>query len=262
MKTRQQICYVFSRLVAGQIVLASRAVLVHTRKIACSGTALYIGGLLCTGCNVRSPDNQMQGTMKWKFVSAIHLGIESPGTEVAEFERDTNVMPNSAVIRVTTSTGSFFPDSLEQFRGLVHIDDAKAAMRFVRFRTSRKYCYNWDAETTPQEIVSFSQYIKPNFADTGGADDVGYSSYPSSGRYGLLSDQAYREGKFQALIVKAITGGYEVVRWVCIYSDLKGDAIQLWQEEVQRDGTYKRIILKTMQPPKLAATEWHLMGLQ
>lgn len=260
MKIRQ-LCSAICSLVERPVVLDCRTMSIRIRKMGYAGTALLIWSFLCTGCNVSSSDNVKAGPTKWKFVGAIHLGIENLGTEVAEFERDTNLVPNPAVIRVTTAKGSFSPDSLEQFRGLVHIDDAQAALRFVRFLTSRKYCYNWNTESTSQEIVSFSQYKTPDFADTGGADDAGYVGHPVSGMYGLLSDKAYREGNFQPPVVKAISGGYQIVRWICNYSEPKGTVVQQWQETVKRDGAYKRIILKTMPPPKLPATQWIIMGL-
>ena len=231
------------------------------RTLLAGGVALVaavLAGLFYAG---RPAEQQETDPQEWKRVELISLGIEKPGVQIAEFERNVGVEPNPAQIRVTSSRGSFTATSLQQFRGLVHIDSLRAALRFVRFRTSRRYTYNWRGDSTPQEIVSFSQRSAAAFADTGGAQETGLTS-ARSGWYGLLSDRAYRTGGFQPPVVRPVPGGYRIVRWVCVYIGLQGAAVEQWQEDVGPDGDYKRTVLKTRKPPKLPDTTWYIAGLK
>jgi|SRR5579884_577253 len=172
------------------------------------------------------------------------------------------VGPNSAVKRGQTGLSKSPLSTLEQLRGWVRLQNSQQALRFVRFRTSRKYCYNWQSIDTPQEIVSFLQCTSADFADTGGSDATGLFHGMESGRYGLLSDRAYQMGKFTPLRVRKVPSGYEIVRWVCIYRHLEGIAVQQWQETVGLDGRYRRVVLKSSLPPKLPGTKWFLYGLK
>ncbi len=188
--------------------------------------------------------------------SILRIGIENPGTQIELVEPVSDVQPNPRVISVRTTTTRFDLRSLVQLRGLVHINDAATALRFVRLRTSRDYCYSWRTRSTPQEIVSFHQCALPEFNDTGSA-----KTRWESGTYGVLSDAAYRIGRFEPPKVTPARGAYRIVRWVCIYSPPEGIAVEQWEERVTTEGGYHRTVLRRLPPPKLPDTRWYIYGL-
>lgn len=189
-------------------------------------------------------------------ICVIPLGLETPGTKIEEIDLEPNVAPNSPAIRVSTPRTRFLLHSLAQLQGVVAVHTPQQALHFVRLRTARDYCYDWPGADAIQEIVSFSQAMSPAFADTGHAD-----GFSRSGVFGLLSDQAYKAGKFLPAQVKLVPEGFQIVRWVCRYASLEGTALEQWQETVGSDGKYTCTVLHSRKTPVLPDTSaWYIMG--
>ncbi len=190
----------------------------------------------------------------FKVLSKVSLGLEKPGIQIEKVEFNSRYRPAPTAIHLTSQNGKSMLRSLTQLTGLVQINSAVQALHYVRFRTSREYLYDWNGSNIPLEIVSFKQSHMRSYADTG------WQPGRTSGCAGVLSDQAYRTGKFQPPDIKLLNKRYQIIRWVCIYSGLRGKAVQKWQELVGEDGKYNRIVLKSMPSPKLPDTTWFIPG--
>lgn len=192
------------------------------------------------------------------MLRSITLGFENHGVHLDVVGLGGLMAPQPTAIRLTDHDRSFTLSSLSGLRGFVKISNEAEALRFVRLRTSRCYCYEWPGADCPQEIVSFSQAASTAFADTGCPEA---HTGLESGRYGLVADRAYRLGHFGPPKVRGVPGGFEIERWVCLYWNLTGE-VQLWQEFVGFDGAYRSKALKSFQPPALPGTKWHIYGLK
>ncbi len=62
--------------------------------------------------------------------------------------------------------------------------------------------------------------------------------------------------------MRVVPGGFQITRWVCVFTSLSGGHVEEWQETVGPNGSYHLTVLKLKPPPKLPGTQWGIMGLE
>lgn len=192
----------------------------------------------------------------------VRLGFENPGVslDVVEVPCDWRtvkpcISPAPTEVRVITPTSVFMMNSAKDLRGLVTIHDSREALRFARLDTRLDLLYAMPSNTL--EVISHSQAGRPEFADTGGQ----YGTGNHSGLYGIISDADYAAEGFQPPVVTTQDNTYRIQRWVCTFPDLNGKEIQLWDETVGHDGSYKCAVIQSKPVPKRPGQWWGIFGL-
>jgi hypothetical protein len=187
----------------------------------------------------------------------IRLGCERPHVHLYVVQTLGTLLPAEAGERIAVSSqgSTTLVAGLEQLRGLVRITDGRAALRFVRLRTSPATWYMWrdsrgEQRSQETEIVPASRARGlPSFGLRG--EDLGYLAKHPNGYCGILPDKVWRAAGFSAPEVVKEPGGFVVTRWV--YSESWPDSRQILKirEVVDEDGSYQRRVLSTMDPRRV-----------
>lgn len=210
----------------------------------------------------------------------INLGFEKPGVGLFSiFTHLGDPMDAFTRIGLQQNNRTYVLRDLKDLRGKVSLPDKSAALRFVRLRTSPYTYLLWNKRILEAEVVEASS--APELPDFGLEDDTLSAwvrdfgglksgaeltrsdwSKVKSGTFGILSDQAYQKGNFQPPDIILRHNRYQITRWLYVLrTDLTHDAeesIQQVREEVGKDGTYKRSVIKKLKPPILPNTTWGL----
>ena len=183
----------------------------------------------------------------WRVIENMPLSFPTPGTSLSYVVSRGNRNPEDEAILVTTPESAFVLTSFAQLRGLVHITDAGQALQYVRLSTNPGYIWAWSKGL---EILSWDQLKEKPFGNLYVPAYFHDKVSVPSGRYGILSPVAFHAGGFSPPTVKAVPGGFEIIRWKCV------GGVQKCRETVKADGSYAIEILLSRPLPKLPATEW------
>lgn len=192
----------------------------------------------------------------------VPLKMENPGVSLdvvelpcSRFATRPCFEPAPTGIRVTTPNTIFIMRSLADLRGSVTIRNGSDALQYARIATSRDLFYT--GLTGALEVVSRSQAQQPGYADTGKYHRDG----KESGLFGVISDADYAAEGFQPPVVTAQGNTFHIKRWVCTFEDLDGKTIQMWDETIGRDGSYRCAVIKSKPIPKRPGQSWYVYGL-
>jgi hypothetical protein len=137
--------------------------------------------------------------------------------------------------------------SLSQLQNQVHIENANAALRFVRLKTDYSRCWGNQLE---YEIHSIPVSNTKPQQETSGVD-------------GALNHDVFEVGKFSRATVEYVAHTYIVNRWIFVTDpSAKMETILKIQEYVGANGEYKRIVLQEEAPPELPRTTWGITLLR
>jgi hypothetical protein len=145
---------------------------------------------------------------------------------------------------------------LSDLKGVVHIDNEAAALKYVRLRTSPATWYLWH-ESQMVEIVDNSVASKlPSY----GLGREG-TNHARSGFMGILSSAAFNQGNFTAASVSETEAGFVVKRWLLKISGKK-KTVELIQETLGKTGAYNRAVLQSKAAPQLRDTNWYIIKFE
>ncbi len=165
-------------------------------------------------------------------------------------------------------------------RGLVDITSSKAALRYVRLWTSIGGLGAWDRSqletgvesTSVNEVMPYSEFLRrPDFVVTRfDLDETAQFKsfarlYVPSGCDVVLSDSAFKKGKFTPPKVTQQGSEFIVERWLFYETgrisavqsgDLYIREVRFVRETVSSDGDYHCVVLKRKPAPDLPGTNW------
>jgi hypothetical protein len=145
---------------------------------------------------------------------------------------------------------------LQDLARYVKIDDAQAALEYVRLRTSPVTWYLWHDSQAVEIIDAAAATALPTFGLRSKIENA-----PISGFMGILSSGAFKQGKFTEAKVRAGAKEFVVKRWLLTITGAKKN-VELVQETVSRTGEYKRVVLQSEVAPRLKDTNWYIMKFE
>jgi hypothetical protein len=196
-------------------------------------------------------------------IGTYKLGIENPGVRI-EKVREANspcqggdFCPHlSQFIYIDRGWKAYPVTSMSEFKGLVTISTTEQALTFVRLRNVPTV---WPAGHDMWE-ATFT--LKPDDAVAELVDSKSpteMTAVGGSGSLAVLSDKAYKLGRFTQTTVQAVGLDFVVTRWVAFRNDDQPlGVVELWREYVGRDGSYRLVTLKAEALPDLPDTRWSL----
>lgn len=169
---------------------------------------------------------------------------------------DQVAFPAHVCLLLTVNGSSKMLKSVADLSGLVRIDNAESALRYVRLRTAFSTWMLWARRESEIEIVTMDEMHRiPNF----GIKAAPAPTDDQPGCLGVLPRKDFASFGFSAATAQVTRGGFTVKRWLLSRSITGSKTVylvELVSESVSPTGAYTRTVLPQHPAPTASNIKW------